>query len=200
MVKVRSKDVAKHAGVSIAAVSHVVNNTRFVSAETRQKVLDAIEALNYRPNAVARGLATNVTQKIGLVISEISNPFLTVAARGVEDEFLSNRYNIILCDTDEDPERENDCLQLLATQQIDGLIIAPTSVRSATLRTMAESGVPIVQFDRSSPGLATPLVWVNNEEGAYQAIRYLISLCHRRIACLINIECTSGRFPIAPQI
>ena len=86
MAKVRSKGVATYAGVSIATVSHVVNNTCFVNAETRQKALDAIEALNYRPNAVARGLATNVTRKIGLVISEISNPFFTVAARGVEDE------------------------------------------------------------------------------------------------------------------
>jgi LacI family transcriptional regulator len=191
MAKVRSKDVAKRAGVSVATVSHVVNNTRYVSAETRQKVLDAIEALNYQPNAVARGLATSITRKIGLVISEISNPFFTAAARGVEDEFLSNRYNIILCDTDEEPERENDCLHLLATQQIDGLIIAPTGVRSATLLAMAESGVPIVQLDRSSPGLATPLVGVNNEEGAYQAIRYLISLGHRRIACLINLDAIS---------
>ena len=110
MAKVRSKDVAKHAGVSIATVSHVVNNTRYVSDETRQKVLDAIEALNYRPNAVARGLVTNITRKIGLVISEITNPFFTAAARGVEDEFLSHRYNIILCDTDEDPEREERLL------------------------------------------------------------------------------------------
>jgi LacI family transcriptional regulator len=191
MAKVRSKDVAKHAGVSIATVSHVVNNTRYVSAETRQKVLDAIEALNYRPNAVARGLATSITRKIGLVISEISNPFFTVAARGIEDEFLSNRYNIILCDTDEDPERENDCLLLLAAQQIDGLIIAPTGVRSATLLAMAESGIPIVQIDRSCPGLAAPLVGVNNEEGAYQATRYLIGLGHQRIACLIDLDVIS---------
>jgi LacI family transcriptional regulator len=191
MARVSSKDVAKHAGVSIATVSHVVNKTRFVSDETRQKVLAAIEALNYRPNAVARGLATNITRKIGLVISEISNPFFTVAARGVEDEFLSHRYNIILCDTDEDPERETDCLHLLASQQIDGLIIAPTGVRSASLLALAESGVPIVQLDRSSPGLGTPLVGVNNEEGAYQAIRYLIDLGHKRIACLINLAVIS---------
>ena len=191
MARVRSKDVAKRAGVSIATVSHVINGTRFVSDETRQKVLAAIEDLNYRPNAVARGLATNITRKIGLVISEISNPFFTVAARGVEDEFLSHQYNIVLCDTDEDPERENDVLHLLATQQIDGLIIAPTGVRSASLLAMAESGIPIVQFDRSSPGLGTPLVGVNNEEGAYQAIRYLISLGHRRIACVINLEVIS---------
>jgi len=191
MARVRSKDVAKRAGVSIATVSHVVNGTRFVSDETRQKVLDAIEALSYRPNAVARGLATNSTRKIGLVISEISNPFFTVAARGVEDEFLRQGYNIVLCDTDEDPERENNCLHLLATQQIDGLIISPTGVRSASLAAMAESGMPIVQIDRSSPGLAVPLIGVNNEEGAYQATRYLIGLGHQRIACLINLDVIS---------
>lgn len=191
MAKVRSKDVAKRAGVSIATVSHVVNGTRFVSDETRQKVLDAIEALNYRPNAVARGLATNSTRKIGLVISEISNPFFTVAARGVEDEFLKQGYNIILCDTDENPERENDCLHLLATQQIDGLIISPTGVRNASLMALAEAGIPIVQLDRSSPDLAVPLIGVNNEEGAYQATRYLIGLGHQRIACLINLDVIS---------
>jgi LacI family transcriptional regulator len=191
MARARSKDVAKHAGVSIATVSHVVNGTRFVSDETRQKVLDAIEALNYRPNAVARGLATNSTRKIGLVISEISNPFFTVAARGVEDEFLRHGYNIVLCDTDEDPERENNCLHLLATQQIDGLIISPTGVRSTSLLAMAESGMPIVQIDRGSPDLAVPLIGVNNEEGAYQATRYLIGLGHQRIACLINLDVIS---------
>jgi LacI family transcriptional regulator len=191
MAKVRSKDVAERAGVSIATVSHVVNGTRFVSDETRQKVLDAIESLNYRPNAVARGLATNSTRKIGLVISEISNPFFTVAARGVEDEFLRHGYNIILCDTDEDPERENNCLHLLATQQIDGLIISPTGVRNTSLLAMAEAGIPIVQLDRSSPDLAVPLIGVNNEEGAYQATRYLIGLGHQRIACLINLDVIS---------
>lgn len=191
MARVRSKDVAELAGVSIATVSHVVNGTRFVSAETRQKVLDAIEALNYRPNAVARGLATNSTRKIGLVISEISNPFFTVAARGVEDEFLRQGYNIILCDTDEDPEREDNCLHLLATQQIDGLIIAPTGVPSPSLQALTEAGVPMVQIDRSSPDLSAPLVAVNNEEGAYQATRYLIGLGHRRIACLINLDVIS---------
>ena len=82
VTKVRSKEVAELAGVSTATVSHVLNNTRYVSEETRQKVLDAVEALNYRPNAVARSLATSVTRKIGLVVSEISNPFFTVAAGG----------------------------------------------------------------------------------------------------------------------
>jgi len=191
MARVTSKDVAKQAGVSIATVSHVINQTRFVREETRQKVLDAIDVLNYSPNAIARGLVTNFTHKIGLVISEITNPFFPAVVRGIEDEIVSYRYNFILCNTDEDPQREEDALRLLATQQIDGLIIAPTGVRCTPLLALAESGVPIVQLDRSSPGLDAPLVGVNNEEGAYQAIRYLIGLGHRRIAYLMGIDAIS---------
>lgn len=191
MARASSADVARQAGVSTATVSHVINETRYVSDETRQKVLDAIEALNYRPNAVARSLVTRSTRKIGVVISEIRNPFFTAAARGIEDETLSQRYNIVLCNTDEDPEREEAGLQLLAAQQIDGLIIAPTGVRCASLLALAESGVPIIQIDRSSPDLKAPLVGVNNEEGAYRAISYLIGLGHRRIAALINLDAIS---------
>ena len=103
MARVTSKDVAKQAGVSIATVSHVINETRFVSDETRQKVLDAIMRLNYSPNAVARSLVTSFTHTIGLVISEITNPFFPAVVRGIEDEILGYRYNFILCNTDEDP-------------------------------------------------------------------------------------------------
>lgn len=191
MARVSSKDVAKRAGVSTATVSHVINETRFVSNEARQKVLDAIEALNYRPNALARGLVTRFSRKIGVVIAEITNPFFTIVARGIEDETLSHRYSIILCNTDENPLREEDVLQLLQTQQIDGLIVAPTGVRCASLLALAGSDVPIVQFDRSSPDLTAPLIGVNNEEGAYQATRYLIGLGHRRIVCLIDLDVIS---------
>lgn len=191
MARANSEDVARHAGVSIATVSHVINGTRFVSEETRQKVQDAIKALNYRPNAVARGLATSFTRKIGVVVSEIRNPFFTATARGIEDEVIRQRYNIILCNTDEDPEREDAVLHLLGAQQVDGLIIAPTGARSETLLGLAKAGVPIVQIDRSSPSLDAPLIDVNNEEGAYQAISYLIGLGHTRIACLINLDVIS---------
>lgn len=191
MARANSQDVATHAGVSIATVSHVINGTRYVSDETRQKVLDAIRDLNYRPNAVARGLATSVTRKIGLVVSEIRNPFFTDTARGIEDELLSQRYNLILCNTDENSERESAVLHLLGTQQVDGIIIAPTGEPSEALLGLVKAGVPIVQIDRRSPGLQVPLVGVNNEEGAYQAIRYLIELGHQRIACLINLDVIS---------
>lgn len=191
MARVSSKDVAERAGVSIATVSHVINETRFVSDETRQRVLDAIKELNYRPNAIARSLVTNSTRTIGLVVSDITNPFFTAVARGVEDGMISHRYNTIFCNTDEDPEREENYLHLLATQQIDGLIIAPTGVPTRSLLALAESDVPIVQLDRRAPGLEAPLVSVNNEEGAYRAIRYLIELGHRRIAYLMGIDTVS---------
>jgi LacI family transcriptional regulator len=191
MSKPNIKDVAKEAGVSIATVSHVINSTRFVREETQQKVLQAIETLHYQPNAIARSLVTNSTQKIGLVISDITNPFFTAVARGVEDVINQHRYNTFFCNTDEDPEREEEYLRLLTSQQIDGLIIAPTGIHSEPLIQMAKVKLPIVLLDRTTPHLKAPLVAVNNEAGAYQAIRYLLTLGHQRIAFLGSIDTIS---------
>jgi len=191
MVRVRIKDVAKQAGVSTATVSHVINETRFVSEETRQKVLEAIDALNYQPSAIARGLATNATQTIGLIVSDITNPFFTAVARGVEDEINRHGYHTIFCNTDEDPAREDEYLRLLSARQIDGLIIAPTGIRSERLIRMAEADVPIVLLDRGTPDLEAPLVGVDNEGGAYQATQYLIELGHHRIAIMMGMETIS---------
>lgn len=191
MARVRIKDVAKRAGVSTATVSHVINQTRFVSEETRQRVLEAIEDLNYQPSAIARGLATNATQTIGLIVSDITNPFFTAVARGVEDNITGHGYHTIFCNTDEDPARENEYLRLLSARQIDGLIIAPTGVRSERLIRMAGSGTPIILLDRDTPGIEAPLVGVDNEGGSYQAIKYLLELGHRRIGALMGLEIIS---------
>lgn len=191
MARVRIKDVAELAGVSTATVSHVINGTRFVREETRQKVLSAIETLNYQPSALARGLATNSTQTVGLVISDIANPFFTAVARGVQDEIHQHGFHTIFCNTDEDPAREDEYLRLLSARQIDGLIIAPTGIHSERLIRMQESGIPIVLLDRGTPGIVAPLVGVDNEGGAYQATRYLLDLGHRRIAILVGIATIS---------
>ncbi len=191
MVRVRIKDVAEYAGVSTATVSHVVNETRFVSEETRQKVLEAIETLNYQPSAIARGLATNATQTIGLIVSDITNPFFTAVTRGVEDEINRHGYHTILSNTDEDPEREDEYLRLLSARQIDGLIIAPARAHSDRLLRVNEAGVPIVLIDRGATGVPAPVVCVDNEGGAYQAVKYLIELGHRRIAILMGMETIS---------
>ena len=191
MARVSIKDVAKYAGVSTATVSHVINQTRFVSEETRQKVLDAIETLNYQPSAIARGLATNATQTIGLIVADITNPFFTAVARGVEDEINRHGYHTIFSNTDEDPEREDEYLRLLSARQIDGLIIAPARVHSERLVRMSEGGMPILLIDRDATGVRAPLVCVDNEGGAYQAVKYLIELGHRRIGILMGMETIS---------
>ncbi len=191
MVRLTIADVARKAGVSTATVSHVINNTRFVSDETRQKVEDAIAALGYAPSAVARSLVTNVSQIIGVVVSDVTNPFFPAMVRGIEEKTLASRYNMLLGNTDEDPVREEDIVRLMTRQRVDGLIIAPTGVRCPPLIALAETGVPIVQVDRTSPALSAPLVAVDNEEGAYQAVKYLIRLGHLRIACLVGIEAIS---------
>ncbi len=191
MAKVRIKDVAKYAGVSTATVSHVINQTRFVRTETRDRVLQAIEELNYQPSAIARGLATNATQTIGLVISDITNPFFTAVARGVEDEINRHGYHTIFCNTDEGAAREDEYLRLLSARQIDGLLIAPTGVYSPRLTRMAEAGLPIVLLDRTAPDIQAPLISVANESGAYQATQYLISLGHQRIGLLLGSKVIS---------
>ena len=191
MDRVRIKDVAKYAGVSTATVSHVINQTRFVSEETRQKVLAAIETLNYQPSAIARGLATNATQTIGLIIADVTNPFFTAVARGVEDEITRHGYHTIFSNTDEDPEREDEYLRLLSARQIDGLIIAPARAHSERLLRMSEANVPIVLIDRAATGVQAPLVRVDNEGGAYRAVKYLIELGHRRIGILMGMETIS---------
>ncbi len=191
MTRVSIKDVAARAGVSTATVSHVINQTRFVSEETRQKVIAAIETLNYQPSAIARGLVTNSTKTVGLIVSDITNPFFTAVARGVEDEINQHGYHTIFCNTDEAPAREDEYLRLLSARQIDGLIIAPTGTRSERLIRMAQANTPIVLLDRNSPGLEAPFVGVDNEAGAYQATRFLIQLGHRRIGVLTGLETIS---------
>lgn len=191
MNRVRIQDVAERAGVSTATVSHVINETRFVREETRLKVKEAIDVLNYQPSALARGLATNSTQTIGLVISDIANPFFTAVARGVEDEINQNGYHTIFCNTDEDPEREDEYLRLLFARQIDGLIIAPTGIPSERLTRMAAADIPIVLLDRELPGLEAPLVSVDNEGGSFEATEYLLELGHKRIGVLMGLETIS---------
>lgn len=185
------QDVAEKAGVSPTTVSHVINKTRFVAEETRQRVLAAIEALDYQPSLIARGLATNSTQAVGLVVSDITNPFYSAVTLGVEHEIIRHGYHTIFCNSDEDPGRENEYLRLLLARQIDGLLIVPTGVRSEHLIRMANADVPIVLLDRETPGLNAPVVCVDNETGAYLATRHLLELGHRRIAILMGIETIS---------
>lgn len=189
-------DVAREAHVSLATVSHVINGTRFVSAETRQRVLDAIERLHYEVNSVARSLKRDHSQAIGLLISDIANPFFTSLVRGVEDVAQEAGYTVVLCNTDEDPAKELRYLHLLRQKRVDGVLIAPTGVRHKYLDHLVEVSFPLVCFDRALPDLPCDSVVLDNVAGAYQAVTHLIQLGHQRIGIvtgLPRVGTTGGR-------
>lgn len=191
------KDVAERAGVSATTVSHVINKTRFVSEEVKTRVLRAMAELNYRPNAIARSLRQKTTHTIGLVISDISNPFFTNLVRGVEDVANKKGYNLVLCNTDERPEKERTYIHVLRQKQIDGLVMAPTGGNQDFISALVEEGFPLVFVDRYLDGIGVPVVAVDNREGAYRAVKHLIDLGHERIAMITglpSITSTAERF------
>lgn len=186
-------DVAREAGVSPSTVSHVINSTRFVSDEVKQRVYAAMESLDYHPNALARSLRTKETRIIGVVVSDVTNPFFTSIVRAIEDHVIKYGYNIMLCDTDEQPEREETYIRLLMSKRVDGLIVAPSSGSVELLSSVDESGVPIVLLDRQAQGLDVDAVLCDNIEGAYQAVLHLLRLGHRRIGIITGrLEVSTG--------
>jgi LacI family transcriptional regulator len=177
-------DVARRAGVSTSTVSHVVNNTRFVSDELRERVLAAMRELDYTPNAAARMLALKRSQTIGLIVSDIRNPFFASVARGVEDVAQEQGYTLVLCNSDESAQRETACLNALETRAVDGVLLASAGVADEHLARLVRAGYPIVLVDRDLPELGAPAVLLDNEGAAYSAVWHLITRGHRRIAML----------------
>jgi LacI family transcriptional regulator len=181
-------DVAKRAGVSKATVSHVINNTRFVEEETRQRVLQAIAELGYRPSSAARSLTTNRTETIGVVISDASNYFFGEVLLGIEDVLRPANYGLIVCNTAEILEREAHYLDLLLRQRVDGVIAAATSQRWDILAQAEVQHTPLVFMDRSFEGLGGPFVGVDNKRGAYLGTCHLIECGHRQIGILAGFQ------------
>ncbi len=188
---VTMKDVAARAGVSATTVSHVMNKTRFVSKEVKARVLRAMEELSYQPNAIARSLRKRSTQTIGLIISDIANPFFTGLVRGVEDVANSRGYNLVLCNTDEKPEKERMYIRVLMQKQVDGIIMAPTGGNREYIAGLVKQGFPLVFVDRYLEDVEAPAVVVDNEEGACQAVEHLVKLGHTRIAIVIGLPRTT---------
>jgi LacI family transcriptional regulator len=184
-------DVARLAGVSTSTVSHVLNNTRFVSDELRARVKTAMRELDYTPNAAARMLTLKRSHTIGLVVSDIRNPFFASVARGVEDVAQEQGYTVVLCNSDEDAEREQACLSALETRAVDGVLLASAGVADKHLSRLVRAGYPIVLVDRDLPELGVPAILLDNEGAACQAVQHLIAAGHRRIAML------SGRASIS---
>lgn len=191
------KDIARHAGVSYTTVSHVLNKTRPVSSQARERVLAAAEALAYIPSALARSLRSKTTGSIGLIIPNNTNPYFSEVARGIEDSCYAAGYSVILCNSDDDPEKQRDYLNVLLTKRCDGLIVATlTQTDGELLRKMK---VPIVLLDRAPKDMQIDLVAVDNDAGGVLAAQHLLALGRRRIACIagpqdldISIERVAG--------
>jgi LacI family transcriptional regulator len=178
------KDVALRAGVSVSTVSHVVNGTRKISASTQERVDEAIRELAYVPSAVARSLKSNTTRTLGMLIPNSSNPYFAEIVRMVEDRCFGAGYTLILCNTDDEPKRQGIYLQVLAERRIDGLIVVSTGGDESLPKMLARLRIPIVLLDREISNQACDLVETAHMQGGLLATRHLVSLGHRRIACI----------------
>ncbi|OXM15814.1 catabolite control protein A [Paenibacillus herberti] len=177
-------DVAREAGVSMATVSRVVNNNPNVKPQTRKKVYEAIERLGYRPNAVARGLASKKTTTVGVVIPDISNSNFAEVARGIEDIANMYHYNIILCNADKRKDKEIRVINTLLEKQVDGLLFMGGAVTEEHVQAFKTANVPVVLCATTDEENKIPSVDINHEEAAYDAVNVLLSQGHKDIAMI----------------
>lgn len=177
-------DVAKAAGVSIATVSKVINNTGNMRDTTRERVKQAIIELNYQPNMVASALTGKGTETIGLLVPDISNPFFAEMARTIEDRAHEVGMSVIICSTDTDAEKEKKYIDLLKRKQVDGLIIAATIQDIELLEDLKEGTIPIVMLTQDDVGLGLTSVSVDDFKGGFDATHYLINSGHKNIAII----------------
>jgi len=187
-------DVARRAGVSISTVSRVLNGRDHVNEDVIARVRQAAQELQYQPSRAARALRAKQTTIIGLLITDIQNPFFTALVRGVEDVAQRNGFSLILCNSDEDPQKERQYIEVLCAEQVAGAIITPTREQQRTLKLFQEHNVPIVTVDRKVKGNEIDAVLVDNQRGAREATAHLIDNGYRRIGIISGpITTTTGR-------
>lgn len=185
MEKVTIHEVARHAGVSIATVSRVLNRNSYVEPETAARVRRAIDDTGYFPDSMARGLRSRKTYAIGYVVSDISNLHFTVAAKAIEAELEAGGYNLIVCSTDGDSRKEEKQLRLLMSKKVDGLIINVSGKNDRLVCDLSRK-IPIVLIARrvDNPDFAGDFVGNDNFRGAYELARHVLSFGHRRIGLI----------------
>jgi LacI family transcriptional regulator len=178
------KQVAEKARVSTTTVSHVINNTRVVSEDARERVLSVINELRYIPSAVARSLKNDKTHTLGMMIPNNSNPYFAEIIQGIEDESFKLGYNIILCNSYDDPKKQAAYTRVLMEKRIDGLILVSSGTDDELNQLLNDEGIPKVLVDREVPGLIADFIEADHEQGGYLATKYLLDLGHRDIACV----------------
>lgn len=185
------KDVAAEAGVSVATVSRVLNSHPSVSPDARARVLAAVDTLGYRPNAVARSLRTDRTRTLGLVISDVLNPYFTALARSVEEAARAIGYSVIIGNADERPALQDHHIRTLLDRRIDGLLVSPTDGGSPQILDAARGGTPMVFVDRWIPGVDVPVVRADGCPAVRDLVAHLYGLGHRRLAIIAGPAATT---------
>lgn len=187
-MSVTINEIAKEAGVSLATVSRVLNNSGYVKDETRKKVMKVIDKYNYTPSAIARSLSTNVTNTVGVIVPDITNPFYGEIIKGITEIAEENNLNIILCNSNDSIDNELKSIKTLKEHRIRGLIISPTSVEndlnSEYLQALNNLGTPVILVDGHLKYSNFNGVFVDNIKGSYDAIEALIKEGHEDIAII----------------
>lgn len=188
------KVIAEKAGVSTATVSRVLSGFPGVREKTKKKVMKITSELNYEVDGIARSLRQKKTFKIGVIVGNVLSQFYTVLAKSIEDIANKYGYSVILCNGDDDPEKELNYLKVLRSSRVDGIIIVPTGKNVGYINNLLQSNIKIVLVDRLIEGVDCDAVLVDNEKGAYTAVKYLIDKGYKKIAIIDGlIDTTTGK-------
>lgn len=186
-------DVAKRANVSIATVSKVINNKGKISEDTKRKVREVMEELNYRPSLVASALANKKTATIGLLVPDVANPYFSEVSRRIEDWCRKSGYGVIICNTDSDDKKMVEYIELLQQKGVDGLIISSTvQYKKEVIQELLEKKMPVVLFSTTIRNLDINAVTVDGYYGAYKAVEHLIHQGCKKIAFVGEEKWRSG--------
>jgi LacI family transcriptional regulator len=191
------KDVAELAGVSVASVSRVLNTSRPVASDTRERVVAAARQLNYSIDQRARAIRLKTSGTLGLIVADVGNPFTAQVIRTIEAVTYRNGRDLFLCNSDEDEDRERLHCQAMAAQRIGGVIVLPVSFGGAALTPLLGNGIPVVCLDRTVDDFALDAVLVNNDAGGTLAAVALYDAGHRCIGVIGASRTTPGRDRVA---
>lgn len=192
------RDVAAMAGVSPATVSRVLNGKQDVAADLRHRVLAAVTELGYRRNGAARSLRTRAAMVLGLIISDITNPFFTAVVRGAEDRAQLAGYSVVLANADEDLAKEARYLEVAAAEQLAGVLLSPASARRTSIDVLLERGIPVVTIDRRLTAAPVDSVTVDNHLAALRAGQHLVAQGCQRVGLVAGpVRTTTGATRLA---
>jgi len=178
------RDVAEQAGVSLTTVSHVINRTRFVSSDVTERVMSAMDQLNYRPNELARSLRRGHTRTLGLILPDSANPYFAEIGHAIEVAAYESGYNVILCNTHGVEQKESHYINVLRDKQVDGIIFVATGDKTNSISQTLGEDFPVLLVDRELAGVSTDVIIVDNYQGGYLATQHLVNLGHTKNACI----------------